>query len=193
MLQDDETVTRAALLPRMVISGVISPAKAVADLRGEYRSDGSKYYTLSLGSGKMLPTHESRHDYGCRVAVRTNAANRTKADETGANFERTFYRGYYLMSVGAIHCASTDIFTLEVHLHPLPGLPEHCDIEMSRTPFEATKGKVSTERTLIIARLRSMLHDPQEHICADDADHSELVGSIRLVANDVGPILGRLA
>lgn len=166
----------------MVVSGVISPAKVVADLKKEVGVDGTKY-TLSLGSEEKLPTRQSQHEYGCRIAAAANSENQRKSEQGLGSFERIFYRGCYRMHVGAIHDSNTELFSLEVHDRPLPNLEEHCDLEMRRTQTQATKGEVSTDRTKIIVRLQNILTDPNEHICDCDMDFVTTIEAIKLIAN----------
>lgn len=183
MLENSELVVRAALLPRMVVSGVISPAKVVADLKKEPDPDGAVKWTLSLGSETLLPTNARKHDFGCRVALSANNENQSKSDAGLGSYEQIFYRGCFRMTVQGIHNAGTTMFSLEVHHRPLPNLDEHCDIEMRRTDVAGTKGEISTDRTRVIARLRGLLFDPSEHICPCDLAFSEMIEPIKLSLN----------
>ncbi|MEY9829811.1 hypothetical protein ABIA25_001626 [Sinorhizobium fredii] len=181
MLPNEEFVVRAALIPKMVESGVISPAKAVADFHKHVDEDGNAVYTLSVGEEQKLQSWEMKHDFGCRVAAVTNRAMEARTAAEPHKFVRTFYRGCYRMHVEEIHGIASDIFQIEVHRRPTVDLPEHCDIELRRTGSDATKGTISAARTRILAQLRLMLRDPQEHICKCDLDCIEMLEPIKLI------------
>lgn len=181
MLSHAESVARAALYPKMELSGVIALERVIADFKSVTDESGQKVYVLSVGSDTLLPTWEAKHDFGRRVAAAANAFNLDLALKNDATFVRQFYRGSYIMSVKGICDASNEHFDLSVHLTPLPGLAEHCDIEMRRTTVEARKAEVSASRTRVISQLRLLLSDPHEHICDDDMEHAEILEKIRLI------------
>ncbi|GAA2866980.1 hypothetical protein GGQ99_001353 [Aminobacter niigataensis] len=182
MLAADESVYRAALYPRMVLSGVIGPDKAVADFHNGYDEAGERTYTLSVGRGILLPNQDDVDDFGCRTAV---AANQKKEQAKGAPLDRpgetVHYLGSFKLSVGDVLAAPARLLSIAVESSPLDGLDEHCDIILRRTAEEARKSEVSFERTRIIAHLRASLTDPKSHICDCDADLADMFADIRMV------------
>ncbi|RWM19631.1 MAG: hypothetical protein EOR72_00050 [Mesorhizobium sp.] len=191
MLNADEIVYRCALFPRMVDQGIVPPEKAIADFFTEKDDEGNKVYTISVGRGAMLPDWAAVHDYGCRTAV---AANDYLTEKKGGPLirgeETLHYIGSYKVNVASIMQAPCKLFDLGVFHHPMPNLPEHCNIAMRQNSVDGTRIERSAERTGIIVYLRQSLYDPDSHICECDADLKETLAEIKLsVGPDKPPLL----
>ena len=180
MLSNTEFVVRSAFYPKMDQLGVIAPERVIANLQTEVDASGSKIYTVSVGSETLLTSWDAIHDYGQRTVSAINAANIERHKASPEKFVENFYVGSYRMSVGAIHGAGNNVFSLEVHSKPLPNLHEHCDIEARNIASNLPRIEVSAARTRIIAQLRFLLRDPQIRIRDEDLRTLEALSDIEL-------------
>ncbi|MCA0057123.1 hypothetical protein [Mesorhizobium sp. B261B1A] len=191
MLNDNETIYRCALYPRMTNGDIVPPEKAISDFSEEKDQEGRKVYTISVGRGSMLPAWTAVHDYGCRTAVESNAVREKYKGAPLVRGEDTLhYIGAYKLDVAAVLNAPRKFLDLGVVHHEMTNLPEHCNIVLRRNTVEARRIEVSAERTGIIIHLRQSLYEPERHICDCDSDLTETLQKIKLtVVKDTGEAL----
>lgn len=182
-VRNGDQIARCALYPKIVKDNVFAFEAIIATL-DPVTIDGVKCFAVSVGLRSLLPTVPDVHGFGCRVA---SVARDRKAGALNRPLirpgETIHYRGFYSLTAGPVRALSEALsfHTVDVAHCPEGGIDEHGEIRVWPSD-RGTKGARATERTEIVASLRGLMSDPQEHVCGVDEDLRELLEAITLAA-----------
>lgn len=171
-----EFLVRAALYPRITDprSGRASPMKMLAPtaIGGKNRA---RVWGWSVAYRAMLPTLDEVHDYGCRVADKSNQKKESDYAERGKPFERPLhtihYVGSYDLSLQRLTEVTSPYYDVSVEPWETDGLPEHSRIRIDvRDETSQSEDDLAGDRTEIIWQLFDLLENFSPYICQRDRD-----------------------
>lgn len=182
----EDFLVRAALHPRITenATGRPSPMKMLAptDIGGKNRS---RTWGWSVAYRAMLPTIDQVHEYGCRVAAKSNADKQRRFMEKGKSFERprdtVHYVGSHDIRITEVAEITTPYYEVSVEAFATRGLDEHCRIRLDVKDAEAqTEDELAIDRTEIIWQLFDLLQCFSPKICECDLnDLAELLTAVQ--------------
>lgn len=132
----------------------------------------------SVAYRSMLPTLREVHDYGCRVAEKSNETKAKKYTNQKRVFDRSkhsvFYVGSYDVPIEGVSEVTSPYFSISVEPFETKGLREHCRIRIDvRDPDAQTDDDLIGDRTEIIWQLWDLHQSFQPHICECDKPEFE--------------------
>ena len=172
-LRRDEEVARCTIYPKHFDQYDVFSSGALVLIE---KLDNSKKpsYAISTASLELLSSSDEVHDYGCRMAAHKNYAAFKRNGVDAPLDKRSFYCGYFHISVASAQGLARAEYQIEVLLVPENDEPAHCEIRL--IPDQAlTQGNLKDARTDLMVALSRLLRNPACRMCPGDNAYAAIV------------------